>query len=70
MIMESVQNLPTKVLILPSNTDIHHSYCVYPQPRYTLKHHELGKVFYSMYIIFILFELLIFFLSLEIIFLK
>ena len=44
MIMQAVQDIPTKVLILPSLRDVHHPVCVYPQPRYSSSHPDLGTV--------------------------
>lgn len=44
MIMETCNFTDTTVLIVPSHTDVHHPFCVYPQPRYELKHESLGKV--------------------------
>lgn len=44
MIMETCRYSDTTVFVFPSHTDVHHPFCVYPQPRYELAHEALGKV--------------------------
>mmetsp|Transcript_17288 Transcript_17288/g.22004 ORF Transcript_17288/g.22004 Transcript_17288/m.22004 type:complete len:85 (+) Transcript_17288:456-710(+) len=51
MIMESVCDLDTTVIVIPSQSDVHHPFCMYPQPRYELNHEALGKVC-SQFLIF------------------
>ena len=57
-IMDVVDQLQsTLVFILPSQFDLHHPYCIYPQPKFNVDHPLLGTVpFFLFFVLFFFLE--------------